>query len=82
VKEMAMSTREKERLMSFLFEREHVTLINFKFFRGDRDVVSEEELYKQVHSALFQERMGRASVSNRFEEETQKVDIRKFVQTL
>jgi hypothetical protein len=80
-KEMVMSTREKERLMFSLFERENITLVNLKFFRGDRDVVSEEELCKQMHSAFLQKRMGRATVSHRFEEDTEKVDIRRLVET-
>lgn len=77
-----MATREKERLISFLFERDDVCLINLKFFRGDRDVVSEEELCKQVHSAFLQEKMGRAIVSDRFQEEADTVDIREFIGTL
>jgi hypothetical protein len=37
--------------------------VNVKFFRGSRDLISVEELLKEVHSALMQRKLKPASVS-------------------
>jgi len=74
--------RKKDRMMSFLFGREGVVLRNIKFFRGDRDLVTEEEFCHQAHSAVMQERMGKARVSPEFQDDTPTVSVRAFVSTL
>jgi len=79
----AMNTRgKKDRMMSFLFGRKGVVLRNIKFFRGDRELVSEEEFCHQVHSAVMQERMGKARTSAMFQDDTPTVSVREFVATL
>jgi len=74
--------KEKERLMSLLFDRGGVVLRNIKFFRGERDLVTEEELCHQVHSALMQERMGRVVASAPQHDPAQTVNVRGFVAAL
>jgi hypothetical protein len=78
---MAM-TGKKDRMMSFLFGREGVVLRNIKFFRGDRELVSEEEFCHQVHSAVMQERMGKARVTPMFKDESPPISVREFIATL
>ena len=78
-----MITRgKKNRMMSVLFGRDGVVLRNIKFFRGDRELVSEEEFCHQAHSAAMQERMGKARVSPMFKDETPAIGVRAFISTL
>lgn len=58
-----MAMKEKDGLDALLFG-EGVELVDFKCFRGDREDVSEDDLKTQIHSALMQKRMSRATVSN------------------
>lgn len=69
----------KERLLALLFEQEGSTLVDIKFFRGDADVISEEELCAQVHSALLQRRTGIAKASKVFQEDPTAIDVAQFV---
>ena len=75
-------TGKKDRMMSFLFGREGVVLRNIKFFRGDRELVSEEEFCHQVHSAVMQERMGKARAIPMFKDESPTISVREFISTL
>jgi hypothetical protein len=80
-----MSTTEqgkKAALVTLLFGQDGRTLENVKFFRGDRDLVTEEEFCDQVHSGLLQRKMGRAIVSESFTEEDRSLDVDSFVATL
>ena len=77
-----MATRE-DKLLSFLFAGNGRTLENIKFFRGDRDLISAEELEAQVHSALMQKKAGRADVNPDFPDvHVVTVDVREFVAQL
>ena len=73
---------KKAGLLTLLFEQEGKTLENIKFFRGERDVVSEDEFCNQVHSGLLQRRMGTAVVSDGFPEDERSLNVEEFVSTL
>jgi hypothetical protein len=49
----------KERLFSGRYGK----LVNIKFFRGTQELISVEDLHKEVHSALVQREQGRAKIS-------------------
>lgn len=70
-----MSGNQKEQLISLLF-REGVKPLNIKFFRFGCDPVTEEELCSEVNSAFKQKLDGSATVTNRFPETKEKVDVR------
>ncbi len=77
---MVMS--ERDRLLMFLFEGNDRELVNMKFFRGLRDLVSEDEFCAQIHSALMQKRMGKAVVADDFVDGVTKIDAEEFVASL
>lgn len=52
-----------DRLLAFLCHGEKQKLVNLKFFRGDRDIISTEELCQEAHSALEQKRANLATIS-------------------
>jgi hypothetical protein len=79
--EGAMAVHEKEVLLSLLF-REGRQPKNVKFFRGDREVLSEAEFCQQVHSALLQRKTGRAKVAERFAEDLPQVEVKELVAAL
>ncbi len=43
------SNVEKDGLISLLFRKNSVKLLNVKFFRGDEEVISEDEFQREVH---------------------------------
>jgi hypothetical protein len=49
--EQHMGTEERDKLMSFLFDRDGCELVNIKFFRGPKKSTS-EEIFGQAHRAL------------------------------
>lgn len=55
-----MSEHEKDSLMERLYDRQSMKLLNIKFCRGSRDVITPEELRAESHSALLQDRTGAA----------------------
>lgn len=55
-----MSEHEKDSLMERLYDRQSMKLLNIKFCRGSRDVITPEELRAESHSALLQDRTGGA----------------------
>ena len=57
------TANEMDNLLTFLCHGETQKLVNLKFFRGDRDIISPEELCRQAHSALEQKRLKLATVS-------------------
>ncbi len=73
---------KKAALITLLFGQEGSILENVKFFRGDREVVSEEEFCDQVHSGLLQKKMGRALVSESFDEDARLLNVGAFTATL
>ena len=77
-----MSISEREKLSSFLFDGSDRELLNMKFFRGTRDLVSPEELCEQVHSAFMQERMGKARVTEWLDLGVAKINVQEFLATL
>ena len=50
----AASENDMDDLLQLLCHGEEQTLVNLKFFRGDRELVATEELRHEVHSALEQ----------------------------
>ena len=61
----AMTTiaNDMDKLIGFLCHGKTQTLVNLRFFRGDRDIISPEELCRVAHSALEQRRLNLATVS-------------------
>lgn len=77
-----MAKHNTTRLLSLLAGK-HGRLTNIKFFRGDRDLVSAENIEEQMRSALVQKKSGRADVSEKFpDSETKPVDVQTFVSSL
>ena len=77
-----MAKHNKTALLSLLAGK-HDELVNVKLFRGDKDLVTAEEIQKQMHSALLQARMGSASTSKHFpDSETMPVNVAEFVNSL
>jgi hypothetical protein len=72
----------KDQVLSFLFDQEGVTLRNIKLLVGDNQIVTEDEIWSEMHSALVQERMGTADVSTVFDDNRPTVDVEKFLSTL
>ncbi len=60
---MPPAVTEMDNLLKFLCHGDTQKLVNLKFFRGDRDLVSSEELCHEVHSALEQKRLNLAAVT-------------------
>lgn len=73
---------ERKKLLSFLFEGSGREVTNIKFFRGPRDLVSQEELCEQVHSAFMQKRMGKAVVAEELNCGIAKINVRDFLARL
>jgi hypothetical protein len=46
-----MGTKERDKLLAFLFDREGCELVNIKFFRGPKRVTS-EAICREAHRAL------------------------------
>ncbi len=57
------TANEMDKLLAFLCHGETQKLVNLKFFRGDRDIISPDEICRQAHSALEQKRLNQATVS-------------------
>ncbi|MEQ1929647.1 MAG: hypothetical protein ABL957_03825 [Parvularculaceae bacterium] len=79
-----MNAKENGALESLLFGSDGAGVADFKCFRGDRDDVSEDDLRDQIHSALMQKRMKRASISKDAPRKAPIVsqNIREFVKGL
>ena len=72
-----------DRLLAFLCHGETQKLVNLKFFRGDRDIISPEELCREAHSALEQKRLNLATVSKDPPDgEGEPVDVQAVVDSL
>jgi hypothetical protein len=79
----ATSETDMDQLLKFLCHGEEQTLVNLKFFRGDRDLVAPEELCHEVHSALEQRRLNLAVVSSDPPDvDGEPVDVRELVANL
>lgn len=79
----ATSDTDMDQLLKFLCHREEQTLVNLKFFRGDRDLVAPEELTHELHSALEQRRLNLAVITTEPPDaEGEPVDVRELVANL
>lgn len=77
-----MTTKEKDGLDALLFQ-EGIDLVDFKCFRGDREDVSEKEIKEQIHAALMQRKMNRATISDSPPEiGASRVNVREFLKGL
>ena len=66
-----------------LLAGKHGELVNVKLFRGDKDLVTAEEIEEQMRSALMQKKLGRASVNKHFpDSETAPIDVMALVNSL
>lgn len=69
----------KERLFSGRYGK----LVNIKFFRGPQELISVENLHKEVHLALVQRELGRATISKEPVNSTvSSIDVAKFAANL
>ena len=74
-----MSIQEKEGLKASLFSRPDKKLVNIKFFRGDREVISPDDLRHQVCLIGQQHDAGLQPSAGPTRSERPTVDIRKLV---
>lgn len=75
-----MTTRSGSKAPLLLFSEE-ARLINVKCFLGDGPH-TREDLRAQVESALRQRRESTATVSDRFTDDAQRIDVRALVASL
>ena len=68
--------------LTALLSKEGSALINVKFFRGDRDLISKDEMTEQAHSALTQHKMGTATVTSTIDEGDEGVSLDEFLSRL
>ncbi|MHC2653433.1 hypothetical protein ACVMHY_006012 [Bradyrhizobium barranii subsp. barranii] len=80
---MSMLLQEKEELKGCLFSRpDHQKLVDIKFFRGDNDTISPEDLSAQVCSIARQRQAGLKPAAGPTRSNTPVTDARKFVAKL
>ena len=72
---------EREQLMSLLFLGD-TRLINLRCFRGTGTSVTAEEIFGQLRSSVEQRKNGTAMVSESFNDDATKVDVRAFVASI
>ena len=77
-----MTGSMKEAALGLLLDQKGAVVEDIKFFKGDADSFTVEELWGQVHSALMQERMGTATISNEFVDGAVLVDAQAFLASL
>lgn len=78
-----MSGHERDGVVSCLFSGQDKTLLNMKFFRGDRDVISEAEFRAEVCSIEQQKKLSVAKRSSHApRSEREPIDVRDFVATI
>ena len=77
------TANEMDKLLAFLCNGETHKLANLKFFRGDRDIISQEELCRVAHSALEQKRL-KLSVASEHppDGDGEPVDVQAMVDSL
>ncbi|MCB1503106.1 MAG: hypothetical protein KDK07_25565 [Bauldia sp.] len=51
-----MSEHERDGLMDCLFSRQDHRLVNIKFFRGSRDLITESEFRKELQGSIERRR--------------------------
>jgi len=74
-----MTVKETEGLDTVLFGSGR-ELVDIKCFRGDREDVTGADIKGQIHSALMQKRMNRATISDSPPHSgVTKVNVREFV---
>lgn len=78
-----MSAKDCEALDTLVFGPEGKSLVDFRCFRGDREDVSEDDIQKQIHSAMMQKRMKRAVIGARAPNSgVEPQNVREFVNGL
>ena len=77
-----MAAKDGDGLDALLFS-ESAELVDFKCFRGDRDDITEDDIRREIHSAVVQRKMGRASASSTPPAAgVASMSVRKFVEGL
>lgn len=76
-----MSEGEKG-LMDCLLHRQDMRLLNVKFFRGDREVISEDDFRRQVASIEAQKTSGAPKSSRAPASKRPRVNVRELVSRL
>lgn len=77
-----MSIREKDGLKACLFSRQDRKLVNIKFFRGDSDVISPDDLSAQICSIASQHEAGLKPSAGPIRSAKPTVDVRKLVASM
>jgi hypothetical protein len=76
-----MSEHGKDGALSCLFEQEDKRLVNIKFFRGDKKVITEDEFCAQINSVAKQKGVGGGTHSP-VRSTRPPVDVKKLVDAL
>lgn len=78
-----MSKHERDGLMECLFSRPDMKLRNIKFFRGDRDVITEDEFRAQILCIAEQKKAGTATRSTSpTHSDLRPLDVRAYVASM
>jgi len=73
---------KREAALSLLFGQVGEKVEDVKFFIGDSRSITEDDFWGQVHSALMQERMGKATISTTFADPAKPIDAKAFLNSL
>lgn len=78
-----MSINEKDSAVDCLFLGHEAKLVNIKFFRGTGDLVTADDICREMRSAVMQKRMKTATVSAEAPRSRHPiVDVAEFAATL
>jgi hypothetical protein len=78
-----MSAIEGDTTMACLFDRQDMKLVNIKFFRGSAEVIGEDDLWSESHSAVMQYLMEPHKARKEPPDiEMEPIDVREFVDKL
>jgi hypothetical protein len=72
-------SKHKKQGTSCLFERQDMQLINVRFFRGDSDIICEEEFNREREASADRKRSGELKAAAAPRCKRAPVDLRKFV---
>lgn len=77
-----MSIQEEKGLKACLFSRQDRKLVNIKFFRGDSNVISPDDLAAQICSIASQHEAGLKPSAGPVRSVKPTVDVRKLVTSM
>ncbi len=77
-----MAENMRESSISLLEQQAGGRLLDIKLFRGNAEVITEEEIWEQIHSALLQEKRGAAKVTEWMDDPAIPVNVQEFLSSL